>query len=138
MRKACIFALLCFGLSVSAQTAPIKVKIDANRSNLEQLLRSLNSRGTKYEMTFSLSETGYDYRIAFETGKTPKDFVVGSGGYVTGGTADYPTGVAIVYDRTDHELFRINHEAMWESGAISGTAKDIVGRIHKWRADHPN
>jgi hypothetical protein len=53
---------------------------------------------------------------------------------------EYPTGVAIVYDATDKELFRITHEASAfsnEHGAISGTAKDIVRRLQKWRAEHP-
>jgi hypothetical protein len=138
MRRTCIFAILCCALSVCAQTVPIKVSIDANRSNQEQLLRALNSRGAKFKMTFSMVDRGYDYRIAFDTGKTSRDVVVGSGGSVVGGTADYPTGAAIVCDATDQELFRINHEAMWESGAISGTAKDIVRRLHKWRIEHPN
>jgi hypothetical protein len=130
--------LVCCAFLAIGQTAPIKVKIDANRSNQEQLLRALNSRGAKYSMAFSLTDTGYDYRIAFGTGKTPRNIVVGSGGNVTGGTAEYPTGDAIVYDSTDQELFRLNHEAVRESGAVSGTAKDIVNRVHRWRSEHPN
>ncbi len=139
MWRTLILAVLCCALLLSAQTVPIKVSIDANRSNQEQLLRPLNTRGTKFKMTFSLVDRGCDYRIAFETGKTPRDFVVGSGASVTGGTVDYDTGVAVIYDATNQELFRIKHEALWnEAGAISGTAKDIVRRLHKWRADHPN
>jgi hypothetical protein len=60
------------------------------------------------------------------------------GGTVTGGTVDYDTGIAIVYNSSDQELFRIKHEAYWnEAGAISGTAKDIVSRVHMWRTQHP-
>jgi hypothetical protein len=114
------------------------VKIEANLSNQEQLLRSLNSRGAKYKMAFSLTDPNYDYRIAFETGKTARDFVVGSGGNVTGGTVDYDTGIAVVYDANNQELFRLKHEAWWnEAAAVSGPAKDIVRRLHKWRAEHP-
>jgi len=58
---------------------------------------------------------------------------------VTGGTVDYDTGFAVVYDSNNQELFRIKHEAFWnEAGAVSGTAKDIVHRVHKWRAEHPD
>ena len=115
------------------------MKIDANLANQEQLLRALNSRGAKYKMAFLLADPSYDYRITFGTGKTPRDFVVGSGGNVTGGTVDYDTGIAVVYNADNQELFRLKHEAWWnEAGAISGTAKDIVRRVHKWRAEHPN
>jgi hypothetical protein len=139
VRSIWILPVVCYALLASAQSVPLKVKIDANRDNQERLLRALNSRGVKYKMSFSLADQSYDYRIAFETGKTPKDFVVGSGGSVTGGTVDYDTGIAIVYDSGNQELFRIKHEAWWnEASAISGTAKDIVSRVHKWRATHPN
>jgi hypothetical protein len=138
VRHIYILAVLCCALLAGAQPVPIKVKIEANRSNQEQLLRALNSRGTKYKMAFSLTDRGYDYRIAFGTGKTQEQYVVGSGGNVTGGTADYDTGTAIVYDASDQELFRLKHEAWWnEASAISGTAKDIVNRVHKWRTEHP-
>ena len=138
MRRIWILAVVCHTLLVSAQSVPIRVKVEANLTNQEQLLRALNARGAKYKMAFSLSDRSYDYRIAFETGKTPRDFVVGSGGTVTGGTVDYDTGIAIVYNSSDQELFRIKHEAYWnEAGAISGTAKDIVSRVHKWRTQHP-
>ena len=70
MGRTCILAVFCCALSVGAQTPPIKVSIDANRSNQEQLLRALNSRGAKFKMTFYMVDRGYDYRVAFETGKT--------------------------------------------------------------------
>lgn len=58
---------------------------------------------------------------------------------MTGGTADYDTRVAIVYDAADQDLFRITHEAFWnEAGAINGTAKDIVRRVNRWRTEHRN
>ena len=138
MWRTILLTVLCSVILASGQSVPIKVSIDANRSNQEELLRALNSRGTKFRMVFSLVDHAYDYRIAFETGETPRDVLTGAGGNVTGTTVDYPTGIAVLYDGKDHELFRIKHEAFWnENHAISGTAKDIVRRLQKWRSDHP-
>lgn len=138
MRLISILAVFCCTLSAAAQTAPIKVKIEANLSNQDQLLRALNSRGAKFKMTFSLADSGYDYRIAFETTKTPRQHVSGTNGNVSGGTIEYPTGNAIVYNDHDQEIFRLSHEAFWgEGSAISGTAKEIVRRLVKWRNRAP-
>ena len=137
MKPLCALALCCFALSAAAQTT-LKLKIDANLSNQERLLRALNAAG-KSKIAFSLADNNYDYRIAFETTTTSRDLVTGSNGNVNGVTMEYPTGNAIVYNGRDQELFRFSHEAFRSEGsAINGTAKQIVHRLQKWRAEHPN
>jgi hypothetical protein len=138
MKLICILAVFCCTLPAVAQTAPIKVKIEGNLSNQERLLRDLNARGAKFKMIFTLADSGYDYRIAFETTKTPRQLVTGANGNVSGQTVEYPTGNAVVYNDRDQEIFRLSHEAFWgEGSAISGTAKEIVHRLNKWRTEHP-
>src|ERR1700674_4681009 len=114
-----ILPLACLGQSAPAQVA-INVQIDANQWNRAKLLEKLNQQGSKHGMKFALADEGkeYDYRIGFNTGKTPRDILVQG----TGGTVDYDTGFATVFSRQGEELFQIKHEATWtETGAINGT-----------------
>jgi hypothetical protein len=138
MKPLCALAIFCCAISVGAQTT-LKLKIDANLSNQERLLKALNSHAAKSKIAFSLADNDYDYRIAFETTKTPRTMVTGSNGNVQGQTVEYPTGNAIIYNARDQELFRFSHEAFWgEGAAINGTAKQIFNRLQKWRTKHPN
>lgn len=132
-----VLLLAIAGLSFS-QSPPIKLKIDANQSDQERLLKALNSSGEEYRMNFSMVESGYDHRIAFALGKTPRTRVTGPRGAVKGGTAEFGPGSVIVYDSTDHELFRVKYQAGWtEKSALRGTAKQIVRRLDTWRREQP-
>jgi hypothetical protein len=126
--------LLALPLACLAQEATpelIKVQIEANQWNRAKLLEKLNQNGSKHRMKFLLTEEGYDYRIRFATGKTPEAIIVQG----TGGTTNYDTGFATVYDAKGAELFQIKHEALWsEASAINGGAKEIVKRLEKMRA----
>jgi hypothetical protein len=119
--------LACFAQSAPTLAA-IKVQVDANQWNRGKLLEKLNQQGSKHGMKFVLADEGKecDYRISFKTGKTSEARVVQG----TGGTMDYDTGFAAVYDSQGAELFQIKHEAFWnEAGAINGTAKEIIRRL---------
>jgi hypothetical protein len=98
----------------------IRVTIEANEWNRPRLLEKLNQHGAKDGMKFVSVEDGYQYKIQFETGKTPEL------------AGQYDTGFAVVYDSQGRELFKIAHEA-WlnEAGAINGTAKNIVKRLRE-------
>ena len=126
---------LALGQSTPTQLA-IRVQIDANQWNRAKLLEKLNQQGSKHGMKFVLADQGKecDYRISFKTGKTPRDIVVQG----TGGTVDYDTGFAAVYTPQGEELFQFKHEATWtETGAINGTAKEIVKRLKVLRSGPP-
>jgi len=130
-----ILPLACLGQSAPPVTA-ITVQIDANQWNRTRLLERLNQQGPKHGMKFVLTDEGkeYDYRITFRTGKTPRDILVQG----TGGTVDYDTGFAAVFNAQGEELFQIKHEATWtEAGAINGTAKEIVKRLKVMRGGGP-
>ena len=129
-----ILPLTCFGQSAPAPVA-IKVQIDANEWNRPKLLEKLNQQGTKHGMRFSLAEEGkeYDYRIAFATGKPPRDFFY----HGTVGTTDYDIGFATVYGPQRKELFQIKEEGWTEMRAINGTAKEIVKRLKVLRGGPP-
>jgi len=129
-----IISVLCVStLLQAASPAPIKIRIEANQWNRGKLLEKLNQNGASHGMMFILAgeAEAYEYRIVFRTGKTSEAVVVNG----TGGTADYDTGFAVVYDSHGEEMFQISHEA-WlnETAAINGIAKDIVKRLKKMRA----
>ncbi len=129
MLLALAFTLPSLAQSTSSP-APIKVLLEANEWNRKQLLEKLNENGAKHRIKFISAEKDYDYKIQFTTGKTQEAMVVQG----TGGTADYDTGFATVYDSHDAELFQIKREGMWsERGATNKIAKEIIKRISRLR-----
>jgi len=119
----------------AAPLEQIKVRIDANEWNRPKLLEKLNRNGLKNGMKFVSATEGYDYRIDFKTGKTSETVIVKG----TGGSTDYDTGFATVYDSQGAEMFQIKHEAFWsEEGAMNGAAKEIIKRLKKLRSERKN
>lgn len=109
-----------------AEDKEIKVAIEANAWNKPRLLKKLNQHGAKYNLKFLLVDSGFDYRIGLRTGQTKEQLLIDG----TGGTLDYPTAFATVYDSNGQELFEVQNEATWsEEGAINGLAKKILGRL---------
>jgi len=140
MRTSLLAAVLLIPPLALGQSTPtplaIKVQIDANQWNRAKLLEKLNQQGSKHGMKFVIADEGKecDYRISFKTGKTSEAVVVQG----TGGTRDYDTGFASVYDSQGAELFQIKHEATWsETGAINGSAKEIIKRLKILRGTPP-
>lgn len=130
-----ILPLACLGQIAPAQVT-INVQIDANQWNRAKLLEKLNQQGSKQGMKFVLADENkeYEYKISFKTSKTPSDVLVQG----TGGTINYDTGLATVFSQQGEQLFEINHEATWtETGAINGTAKEIVKRLKVLRGGLP-
>lgn len=131
----CAFLLLLFSIFASAKNNPavtITVRIEANQWNRTKLLEKLNKNSAKHGLIFSLANDGeqYDYRILFSMGKSPEAIIING----TGGTTEYDTGFAAVFDSYDNELFRVKNEAWWnENTATNGTAKKIIQRLIELR-----
>ena len=127
--------LLLFSALASAKSdsaATVVLRIEANQWNRARLLEKLNKNSAKHGLIFSLADENkqYDYRIVFSMGKQPEAILVNG----TGGTTEYDTGFATVYDSSNGELFTVKNEAWWnENAATNGTAKKIIQRLMELR-----
>jgi hypothetical protein len=113
---------------VSPQRTALKLKIEAPELDRRMLLDRLNSHGSEHGMKFELSDTGFDYRIVFQTSQgSAQALAAGSGG-------SFNTSVATadVFDSNEKELFRFDRKNRWtDSGAANAVAKEIIKRMLK-------
>jgi hypothetical protein len=114
----------------SAAPETLKVKIEAPEWDKKLLLEKLQSLGTRKGLNFEMAETGFDYRIVFETGQQERTGF----GYGVGVSINASSAGAKVYDSKGAELFQFERRGRFtDVGATNAVAKEVVKRLVKLR-----
>lgn len=118
-----LVVLMVPALVSSVIAADVKLKIDGEQSEATKFLQQLNENGSDYNLHFSLTDTGYDYRIALDAeGMTAADRMFGGG-------AD--AAAAVLNPNCELQFIVSRGGRSTKGGAMNALSKEIDKKLAK-------